>query len=111
MIKNRQNLSLFFYESLSCCKLHDFFIFLKINHSFPYLNVYYEPKKYRFCRPFNINQIQVHIIFTNKINKYFETILGNQINDRGEQIDTKSDQWFGATVSSAGIDGPVVVSI
>lgn len=37
-------------------------------------------------------------------------VLGNQQNDRGEQIDTKSDQWFGATVTSAGIDGPVVVS-
>jgi hypothetical protein len=36
--------------------------------------------------------------------------IGNTKNDRGEQIDTKSDQWFGATVSSAGIDGPLVVS-
>lgn len=36
--------------------------------------------------------------------------IGNQQNDRGEQIDTKSDQWFGATVTSAGVDGPVVVS-
>lgn len=35
---------------------------------------------------------------------------GNQYNDKGEQIDTKSGQWFGATVSSAGIDGPLVVS-
>lgn len=36
--------------------------------------------------------------------------LGNQFNDKNEQIDTKSDQWFGATVTSAGIDGPLVVS-
>lgn len=35
---------------------------------------------------------------------------GNNKNDRGEQIDTKSNQWFGATVASGGIDGPVVVS-
>ncbi|XP_037039254.1 integrin alpha-PS2 isoform X2 [Bradysia coprophila] len=32
----------------------------------------------------------------------------NQYNDKGEQIDTKSGQWFGATVSSAGIGGPIV---
>lgn len=36
--------------------------------------------------------------------------LGNQYNENGEQVDTKSGQWFGATVSSAGIDGPLVVS-
>lgn len=35
---------------------------------------------------------------------------GNNFNERNEQIDTKSNQWFGATVSSAGIDGPLVVS-
>lgn len=35
---------------------------------------------------------------------------GNEYNEKGEQIDTKSGQWFGATVSSAGIDGPLVVS-
>lgn len=28
-----------------------------------------------------------------------------------EQTDTKSNQWFGATVTSAGINGPIVVSI
>lgn len=41
----------------------------------------------------------------------FSTFVGNQHNDRGEQIDTKSDQWFGATVTSAGVDGPLVVSL
>jgi hypothetical protein len=35
---------------------------------------------------------------------------GNQYNERKEQVDTKSYQWFGATVASAGIDGPLVVS-
>lgn len=35
---------------------------------------------------------------------------GNNFNERNEQIDTKSGQWFGATVASAGIDGPLVVS-
>lgn len=44
------------------------------------------------------------------LNSTFNFPTGNQYNDRDEQIDTKSDQWFGATVSSAGIDGPVVVS-
>lgn len=38
-------------------------------------------------------------------------IAGNNFNERNEQIDTKSNQWFGATVSSAGIDGPLVVSL
>ncbi|XP_049283064.1 integrin alpha-PS2 isoform X3 [Anopheles funestus] len=33
---------------------------------------------------------------------------GNNYNDQNEQIDTKSNQWFGATVASAGIDGPLV---
>ncbi|XP_031627773.1 integrin alpha-PS2 isoform X2 [Contarinia nasturtii] len=33
---------------------------------------------------------------------------GNQENEKGEQIDTKDNQWFGATVASAGIDGPLV---
>uniref|UniRef100_A0A182JLT4 Uncharacterized protein n=1 Tax=Anopheles atroparvus TaxID=41427 RepID=A0A182JLT4_ANOAO len=33
---------------------------------------------------------------------------GNNFNDQNEQIDTKSNQWFGATVASAGIDGPLV---
>ncbi|CAO1396274.1 unnamed protein product [Diamesa tonsa] len=33
---------------------------------------------------------------------------GNNFNERNEQIDTKSGQWFGATVASAGIDGPLV---
>uniref|UniRef100_A0A182UGV3 DUF4789 domain-containing protein n=1 Tax=Anopheles melas TaxID=34690 RepID=A0A182UGV3_9DIPT len=33
---------------------------------------------------------------------------GNTYNDQNEQIDTKSNQWFGATVASAGIDGPLV---
>ncbi|XP_049529483.1 integrin alpha-PS2 isoform X2 [Anopheles darlingi] len=33
---------------------------------------------------------------------------GNRMNDQNEQIDTKSNQWFGATVVSAGIDGPLV---
>ncbi|XP_050099365.1 integrin alpha-PS2 isoform X2 [Anopheles aquasalis] len=33
---------------------------------------------------------------------------GNRVNDQNEQIDTKSNQWFGATVVSAGIDGPLV---
>uniref|UniRef100_A0A2M3ZLV5 Putative vitronectin receptor alpha subunit n=1 Tax=Anopheles braziliensis TaxID=58242 RepID=A0A2M3ZLV5_9DIPT len=33
---------------------------------------------------------------------------GNRRNDQDEQIDTKSNQWFGATVVSAGIDGPLV---
>lgn len=36
--------------------------------------------------------------------------LGNNVNEKNEQIDTKSHQWFGMTVSSAGIDGPLVVS-
>lgn len=35
---------------------------------------------------------------------------GNMHNDANMQLDTKSNQWFGATVASAGIDGPVVVS-
>jgi hypothetical protein len=43
-------------------------------------------------------------------NNLDSVFIGNTKNDRGEQIDTKSDQWFGATVSSAGIDGPLVVS-
>ncbi|KAL7028917.1 hypothetical protein ACKWTF_006042 [Chironomus riparius] len=33
---------------------------------------------------------------------------GNNYNERNEQIDTKSNQWFGATVSSTGINGPLV---
>uniref|UniRef100_A0A182N036 Uncharacterized protein n=1 Tax=Anopheles dirus TaxID=7168 RepID=A0A182N036_9DIPT len=33
---------------------------------------------------------------------------GNNFNEQNEQIDTKSNQWFGATVASAGIDGPLV---
>jgi hypothetical protein len=33
------------------------------------------------------------------------------VNDRGETIDNKTMQWFGATVTSAGIDGPLVVSL
>lgn len=33
---------------------------------------------------------------------------GNNFNERNEQIDTKSYQWFGATVSSTGINGPLV---
>lgn len=45
-----------------------------------------------------------------RFNSIFLQYLGNQHNDRGERIDTKSNQWFGATVSSAGEDGPVVVS-
>jgi hypothetical protein len=39
------------------------------------------------------------------------SIPGNNYNERNEQIDTKSNQWFGATVTSAGVDGPLVVSI
>jgi hypothetical protein len=39
------------------------------------------------------------------------SIPGNNFNERNEQIDTKSNQWFGATVSSAGVDGPLVVSV
>lgn len=35
---------------------------------------------------------------------------GSLYNDAGAQLDTKSNQWFGATVASAGIDGPIVVS-
>ncbi|KAG5683654.1 hypothetical protein PVAND_012923 [Polypedilum vanderplanki] len=35
-------------------------------------------------------------------------ISGNNYNNQNEQIDTKSNQWFGATVTSAGIDGPLV---
>lgn len=35
---------------------------------------------------------------------------GNHYNERDEQVDTKSNQWFGAHVSSAGINGPLVVS-
>lgn len=31
-------------------------------------------------------------------------------NASGQQIDQKSDQWFGATVRSAGPNGPVLVS-
>lgn len=38
------------------------------------------------------------------------TLLGNSFNDKHEQVDTKSNQWFGATVASAGVDGPLVVS-
>lgn len=41
---------------------------------------------------------------------FLQKYSGNQYNDKNEQIDTKSDQWFGATVTSAGIDGPLVVS-
>ncbi|XP_019559694.3 integrin alpha-PS2 isoform X1 [Aedes albopictus] len=33
---------------------------------------------------------------------------GNSFNDKHEQVDTKSNQWFGATVASAGVDGPLV---
>ncbi|XP_065075351.1 integrin alpha-PS2 isoform X2 [Ochlerotatus camptorhynchus] len=33
---------------------------------------------------------------------------GNSFNDKNEQVDTKSNQWFGATVASAGVDGPLV---
>uniref|UniRef100_A0A1Q3FPL5 Putative vitronectin receptor alpha subunit n=2 Tax=Culex tarsalis TaxID=7177 RepID=A0A1Q3FPL5_CULTA len=33
---------------------------------------------------------------------------GNTFNDKNEQVDTKSNQWFGATVASAGVDGPLV---
>ncbi|XP_055384808.1 integrin alpha-PS2 isoform X2 [Condylostylus longicornis] len=33
---------------------------------------------------------------------------GNQYNDRNEKVDTKSDQWLGATISSGGENGPVV---
>ncbi|XP_070507183.1 integrin alpha-PS2 isoform X2 [Chironomus tepperi] len=33
---------------------------------------------------------------------------GNNYNERNEQIDTKSNQWFGASVSSTGINGPLV---
>ncbi|XP_055587817.1 integrin alpha-PS2-like [Uranotaenia lowii] len=33
---------------------------------------------------------------------------GNQFNEKNEQVDTKSNQWFGATVASAGVDGPLV---
>ncbi|KFB34882.1 AGAP000032-PA-like protein [Anopheles sinensis] len=33
---------------------------------------------------------------------------GNNFNEQNEQIDTKSNQWFGATVASAGVDGPLV---
>lgn len=40
----------------------------------------------------------------------FNLFSGNNHNERHEQIDTKSEQWFGATVASAGIDGPLVVS-
>lgn len=40
----------------------------------------------------------------------YEFSTGHNFNERNEQIDTKSGQWFGATVASAGIDGPLVVS-
>lgn len=33
---------------------------------------------------------------------------GNNRNERNEQVDTKSNQWFGATVSSSGINGSLV---
>ncbi|GAB0088981.1 Integrin alpha, N-terminal [Sergentomyia squamirostris] len=33
---------------------------------------------------------------------------GPQRNDQNDRVDTKSFQWFGATVSSSGPDGPVV---
>ena len=36
-------------------------------------------------------------------------MTGNN-NDTGAPIDEKSNQWFGATVSSSGEDGVVVVS-
>ncbi|XP_026475563.1 integrin alpha-5-like, partial [Ctenocephalides felis] len=32
----------------------------------------------------------------------------NKNTSRGEQMDQKSDQWFGATLSSVGVNGPVV---
>lgn len=41
---------------------------------------------------------------------FFIFVSGNNYNENREQIDTKSEQWFGATVASAGIDGPLVVS-
>lgn len=42
--------------------------------------------------------------------KTIMAIAGSWHNDAGMQLDTKSNQWFGATVASAGIDGPIVVS-
>lgn len=39
------------------------------------------------------------------------SLSGDHLNDRHEKIDTKSNQWFGATVASAGVNGPLVVSI
>ncbi|CRL01772.1 CLUMA_CG014988, isoform A [Clunio marinus] len=36
---------------------------------------------------------------------------GNNFNEKREQIDTKSNQWFGMTVTSAGIDGPLVLKV
>lgn len=42
--------------------------------------------------------------------KFAVLILGNTYVNN-EQVDTKSNQWFGATVASAGIDGPLVVSL
>lgn len=40
-----------------------------------------------------------------------KNFAGNTLNDRNEQIDNKTNQWFGATVQSAGINGTLVVSI
>lgn len=33
------------------------------------------------------------------------------MNQDGHLVDQKSNQWFGATVSSSGINGPLVVCI
>jgi hypothetical protein len=50
-----------------------------------------------------------HCVNTNNQFEIKKTKTGNN-NASGQQIDQKSDQWFGATVRSAGPNGPVLVS-
>lgn len=53
--------------------------------------------------------LYIKIIKILKLIKLFR-FSGNKNTSRGEQMDQKSDQWFGATLSSVGVNGPVVVS-
>lgn len=38
----------------------------------------------------------------------YYSFLGNNRNEENQQVDTKSNQWFGATVHSSGPDGSVI---